>query len=74
MRLYHFTSQEFGLLAIKDRRLKIARIDALNDPFEFLEWNLQDPKTRAKLRNWRAERNAELGILCFSHKWSNPLL
>lgn len=36
MRLYHFTSQKFGLLALKDRRLKIARINELNDPFEFL--------------------------------------
>jgi hypothetical protein len=74
MRLYHFTSQRFGLLALQDRRLKIARINELNDPFEFLGWNLQDPKARAKLRNWKAERNAELGILCFSRKWSNPLL
>jgi hypothetical protein len=74
MRLYHFTSQKFGLLAIQSRRLKIARINELNDPFEFLGWNLQDPETRAKLRNWKEKRNAELGILCFSRKWSNPLL
>lgn len=74
MRLYHFTSQEFGLLAIKNRRLKIARINELNDPFEFLGWNLRNPETRAKLRSWKSERNAEIGILCFSHKWSNPLL
>ncbi|MGM5053297.1 DUF2971 domain-containing protein [Rhizobium sp. 814_E9_N1_1] len=74
MRLYHFTSQKFGLLAIRNQRLKVARINALNDPFEFLGWNLQDPQTRAKLRKWKEERNAELGILCFSRKWSNPLL
>ena len=74
MRLYHFTSQKFGLLAIKDRRLKIARINELNDPFEFLGWNLRDPGTRAKMRQWKADRNAELGILCLSSKWSNSLL
>ena len=74
MRLYHFTSQRFGLLALQDRRLKISRINELNDPFEFLGWSLQAPETRAKLRKWKAERNAELGILCFSRKWSNPLL
>lgn len=74
MRLYHFTSEKFGLLAIKDRRLKIARINELNDPFEFLGWDLQESETRAKLRQWKVDRNAELGILCFSSKWTNPLL
>lgn len=74
MRLYHFTSQNFGLLAIKDRRLKIARINELNDPFEFLGCNTQDPETRTRLRRWKADRNVALGILCFSSKWSNPLL
>lgn len=74
MRLYHFTSQKFGLLALEDCRLKIARISELNDPFELLGWNLQDPDTRSKIRQWKAERDAECGILCFSRKWSNPLL
>lgn len=74
MRLYHFTTQQFGILALEKRRLKIARIDKLNDPFEFLGWNLQDTATRAKLKRWKDERTAEYGILCFSRKWSNPLL
>lgn len=26
------------------------------------------------MRQWKADWNAELGILCFSCKWSNPLL
>lgn len=74
MRLYHFTSQKYGILAIQKQRLKIARIDKLNDPFEFLGWNLQDAETRAKLKRWKEERHREYGILCFSRKWSNPLL
>ncbi len=74
MRLYHFTSEKYGLLAIQNRRLKVARISELNDPFEFLGWNLQDAARRTKLRQWKADRNAEFGLLCFSNKWSNPLL
>ena len=74
MRLYHFTSQKFGLLALKQRRLKIARINELNDPFEFLGWNLRDRRVRAFMRNWKNERDREFGLLCFSRKWSNPLL
>jgi hypothetical protein len=74
MRLYHFTTQQYGILALRNRRLKVARINELNDPFEFLGWNLQDPKRRAGLREWKSARNDEYGIVCFSRKWSNPLL
>ena len=63
-----------AILAIQNRRLKIARINELNDPFEFLGWNLKNAQTRANLRTWKEERNAEFGILCFSKHWSNPLL
>ena len=74
MRLYHFTSQKYGLLALKQRRLKIARINELNDPFEFLGWNLRDKRVRAFMRNWKNERDREFGIVCFSRKWSHPML
>lgn len=74
MRLYHFTTQTFGLRALEDRRLKIARINELNDPFEFLSWNVQDAANRAKLRAWKSAQNDRLGIVCFSRNWSNPLL
>lgn len=74
MRVYHFTSQDFGLRAIKEHRLKIGRISELNDPFEFLGWNLRGRQTRTTLKQWKTELNAEIGILCFSKEWSNPLL
>lgn len=74
MRLYHFTTQTYGLMALRNRRLKIARVDDLNDPFEFLSWDVRDPLTRARMRAWKAAQNAEWGLVCFSRKWSNPLL
>lgn len=74
MRLYYFTSQKYGLQALCKRQLKIARINELNDPFEFLGWNLKEKRIRADLRKWKNERNSEIGVLCFSKKWSNPLL
>ncbi|WP_419695437.1 DUF2971 domain-containing protein [Mesorhizobium muleiense] len=74
MRLYYFTSDKYGLSALEKRRLKIARLNELNDPFEFLGWNIKDRSVRAKLKAWKNERNEELGILCFSRTWSNPLL
>ena len=36
MRLYQFFSPDGGLAALRTRRLRISRIDRLNDPFEFL--------------------------------------
>lgn len=74
MRLYHFLSRKYGLLALQQRRLKIARISELNDPFEFLGWNLRDKDVRASIRKWKNDRDREVGIVCFSRKWSNPLL
>ncbi|MBB4232634.1 DUF2971 domain-containing protein [Rhizobium mongolense] len=61
-------------MALQNRRLKIARIKDLNDPFELLGWNLRGRETRERLKKWKSERNDEFGILCMSHKWSHPLL
>jgi hypothetical protein len=40
MKVYHFRSAEFGIKSLRERRLKIARIMELNDPFEFLAVDL----------------------------------
>lgn len=74
MRLYYFTPEKYGLMALRNRRLKIARIDALNDPFEFLAWNIQNRRFRARIRKWKASKNAALGLLCLSRDWRHPLL
>ena len=34
MRLYHYLPENHGLDDLKNKRLKIARIEDLNDPFE----------------------------------------
>jgi hypothetical protein len=41
LRVYHFTSAEFAKDDIVHRRLKVARISELNDPFEFLAMNFR---------------------------------
>jgi hypothetical protein len=74
MRLYYFTSQKYGMAAIRKRRLKIARINDLNDPFELLAWNLQYAEFRRDLLKWKNETNELLGIVCFSRSWAEPLL
>jgi hypothetical protein len=73
MRLYYFTTERFGLEAIRDSRLKLARINDLNDPFEFMGLNLNrgNRRTLVKLKKDMSDR---FGIICMSRVWSHPLL
>ncbi|WP_157981903.1 DUF2971 domain-containing protein [Aliidiomarina sedimenti] len=74
MRLYHFLNEQFGLEDIRKRRLKVARIDELNDPFEFAGVNFKDRPLRDAFRKMKREISQNSGLLCFSTKWSNPVI
>ena len=51
-----------------------ARIDELNDPFEFLGVELSDPDFRKALISTKREISKSKGILCFSKSWQHPML
>jgi hypothetical protein len=72
LRVYHFLCRGYGLDDIRRRRLKIATIADLNDPFELLP-SSTDKATRARFRVWREQFDQQFGMLCFSRKWSNPV-
>ena len=73
MRLFYFTSERFGLEAIRDKRLKLARISELNDPLEWLatRGNKFDRKLLNKIKN---SANQNFGLICMSENWQHPLL
>lgn len=73
MKLYHFRDATYGLRSISERRLKIARIMELNDPFEFLGINLKDRTLRAAMYKTKKKLSENNGILCFSKNWENPV-
>lgn len=73
MRVYHFTKANHGLEAIRQRHLKIARISELNDPFEFLQVESSNPRTRARYQYVKRALNEYMGLICFSENWSNPV-
>lgn len=73
MRLYYFTPERFGLEAIRDSRLKLARIDDLNDPFEFLGLDL-DRDDRRELLKLKRQIGGQNGLICMSRFWRHPLL
>lgn len=74
-RLYYFTAKQWGLKAIRERRLKIAQYKDVNEPFELAPFDL----TSRKVRRFWTERVARLldgnhGILCFSEDWQSTLM
>lgn len=73
MRIFHFINEEFGLENLRRRRLKIATLGELNDPFEFLSASLADENLRRAFNAMKNELAEENGLLCFSRKWHNPV-
>jgi hypothetical protein len=74
MRVYQFIDPEAGISVLQTKRLRISRLDRLNDPFEFLGANLSRREHRHALRAMKAELGKDRGVLCFSQSWHNPVL
>lgn len=72
-RVYHFVSRDYGLDDLRRRRLKIATIGDLNDPFELRAMAFADAEKRRAMVNWRQHLAREVGLLCFSIDWTNPV-
>jgi hypothetical protein len=72
-RLYHFTELEHAISNIQNKWLKIARWNDLNDPFELR--NVMPSKVKEEdFDKWRHDFANEFGLLCFSKKYSNPVM
>ena len=74
MRVYYLTGAQFALSNLALRRIKIARFEDLNDPFELLGVDVRDMKLRAALRATKKKINESKGLICFSKSWRNPLM
>lgn len=74
MLVYHFIDAQYGIEALRNRRLKISRIMELNDPFEFLAVDLSDRDFRKVIEETKAELSKTNGILCFCKTWTHPIL
>jgi hypothetical protein len=73
-RAYHFLPANYAIDDLSHRRLKIARIDELNDPFDLWAIAQPDPRLRLALKETKKEMDQRFGMLCFSKSWHNPLL
>lgn len=72
--IYQYINPEYGLEALRKKRLKISLIDQLNDPFELYPFKTADRDFRATLRSLRAELAKNIGVLCYSRDWRSPVL
>lgn len=74
MLLYHFLSEEHAKDDIINRKLKTSSILDVNDPFEFLNFNLSNHELRPKLEFARMHLNNTCSFVSFSKSWNNPVL
>ena len=74
MRIYHYLPAEFALKDLKERRLKISRLNELNDPFELVAVRQTEKASRKIWDSWRQDLIDRWGLVCFSKTWRNPVL
>jgi hypothetical protein len=73
VRVFHFVNGQYGLENIRLRRLKVATLQDLNDPFELFAVSFADSSLRTAFRHLKERLDKRSGLLCFSRKWSNPV-
>ena len=75
-RVYKFLPSKWALDAIKNQHIKISRICDLTDPFDLLPYDFTDKERPDAQIHARTEllSGRGIGLLCFSFKWSNPVL
>lgn len=77
VRAYHLVQLAHAKTNIESRRLKVATFADANDPFELLALNLRGRgkrDVRKALKAFKEAQASEIGMLCFSRTWSNPVL
>jgi DUF2971 family protein len=80
-RLYHFTTAKYALDDLRNKHLKIAQFDDLNDPFELKSVNLCDPVQAQAFdgieelgfEGFKATIARRFGVLCFSEEKTDVL-
>lgn len=74
VRLYYMTSEHWGSLDLARKRLKFARFDDLNDPFELLSAYLGERSARRFYKKMKAAVHERFGLICFSDNWRSPVM
>lgn len=73
-RVYKFTTAEYGISNLQNRRLKLSTVWDLNDPFDLCPIDVSDPRIRNATDAVIADFKKATALLCFSRNWGNLLL
>jgi hypothetical protein len=74
MRVYHYLNVCWALENIRQRRLKLCKIDDTNDPYEWQCVRSCHPPTQGVLGSLKTKVGGAYGMLCFSRTSSNILM
>lgn len=74
MRVYHFLSEHWATESLVRKRLKVSLFSDMNDPFELLGVSLKRKADRNDFSQLKKEVSEEMGAICFSRRWRNPVL
>jgi hypothetical protein len=73
-RVYKFTSAQYGISNLQNKRLKLSTVDDLNDPFDLCPLDTTNPDISNAADAVITHFRATTAILCFSRNWDNLLL
>src|ERR1700721_1920879 len=75
MRVYHYLESKWALDDLRRRRLKVSKIDEMNDPYEWACVRSEDDASQAVLEATRENEIATIhGVPSFSRSWNNILM
>jgi hypothetical protein len=74
MRVYHYLEAKWALENIRRRRLKLSKIDDMNDPWEWKSVCSDDNRLQEALDKSGTHAFDEFGVACFSRSWNNILM
>ena len=74
MRLYHYLEAKWALDDIRRRRLKLSKIDDMNDPYEWKCVRALDEPSQWALEKTEIEIVEIYSVQCYSRSWNNVLM
>lgn len=74
MRVYKFLTSHFAMKSLYEKRLKISKLDDLNDPFELVPFDPSNERQRRAMQRAKDEVFLGRGVLCFSAGWRDPVI
>jgi hypothetical protein len=74
MRLYHYLESKWALDDIRRHRLKLSKIDDMNDPYEWKCVRSDHRPSQEALEKTEKEIVEIYSVLCFSLSWNNILM